>query len=120
MMAKKILPALAIAGLVAGPAAAQSPSASSLHPVCLWTQQIAGTTIVDPSTILFHTNDGRTYVNHLKGPCPGLKFHGFVYLTQSSTICSNAVPISVIETHETCALGVFEPVPGAKPPSYAP
>jgi hypothetical protein len=108
---------LALAG---NAALAQAPSATSQHPLCLWTATIEGTTVVNPSTILFHTRDGRTYVNTLKQPCPGLKFHGFAYLTHSDEICSNAVPISVIETGEVCALGVFTPAPNAKPWSYSP
>lgn len=110
---------LVLAGF-AGAAQAQSPSSSTQHPLCLWTYTIEGTTVVNPRTILFHTRDGRTYVNTLKAPCPGLKLHGFVYLTHSDEICSNAVPISVIATHEACALGVFTPAPNVKPWSYSP
>jgi hypothetical protein len=119
-VARTLISALALAALTGGVALAQAPSATSLRPLCLWTYTIEGTTVVNPSTILFHTRDGRTYVNTLKAPCPGLMLHGFVYLTHSSEICSNAVPISVIETHQACALGVFEPAPNVKPWSYSP
>jgi hypothetical protein len=115
-----LISAMALAGLAGEVALAQSPSATSLHPLCLATYTIEGTTVVNPSTILFHTRDGRTYVNTLKAPCPGLLLHGFVYLTHSSEICSNAVPIAVVQTHQACALGVFEPAPNAKPWSYSP
>ena len=111
---------LVLACFTVGAAQAQSPSSSTQHPLCLWTYTIEGTTVVDPRTILFHTRDGRTYVNTLKAPCPGLKLHGFTYLTHSDEICSNAVPISVIATHESCALGVFTPAPGVRPWSYSP
>jgi hypothetical protein len=84
---------------------------------CLWTYMIDHTHVVNPRTVVFYMKDGKAWTNTLKGPCPGLEFHGFGYVTHSDQICSNAVPIRVIETGEVCALGAF--APGA-PPRSAP
>ncbi|HEY1615810.1 MAG TPA: hypothetical protein VGF97_19215 [Rhizomicrobium sp.] len=98
---------------MATPAVLKSPN----NHVCLWTYMIDHTTTVDANTILFHLKNGQVWRNTLQGPCRGLKFHGFTYLTRSDTICSNAVPISVIETHEACSLGNFTATtPGEKSP----
>lgn len=107
---KTILLAAAIAGLAsAANAQGMGGQPAPANGVCLWTYNIDHTTTVDPSTVLFHMRNGEVWRNTLKGPCPGLKFHGFTYLTHSEQICSNGVPISVIATHEACSLGVFTP-----------
>ncbi|HEY2445075.1 MAG TPA: hypothetical protein VGI20_04990 [Rhizomicrobium sp.] len=107
---KTILFAAAVAGFAAAasaPGMAMPPAPA--NSVCLWTYNIDHTTVVNPSTVLFHMRNGEVWRNTLKGPCPGLKYHGFAYLTQSENICSNGVPITVIETHQACSLGVFTP-----------
>jgi hypothetical protein len=91
-----------------GPDAAANPASN-----CLWTYQIDHTHVVNPRTVLFYMKNGKVWTNTLKGPCPGLEFHGFSYVTHSDQICSNAVPIRVIETGEVCALGPFTPGPAA-------
>lgn len=92
-------------------------SAASRGMNCLWTYQIDHTHVVDPRTVVFYMKDGKAWTNTLKGPCPGLRFHGFSYVTHSDQICSNAVPIRVIETGEVCALGPFTP---GSPPKAVP
>jgi hypothetical protein len=77
--------------------------------VCLWTYQIDHTHVLNPRTVLFYMKDGHVWRNDLKGPCPGLTFNGFSFVTPSDNICSNAVPIKVIRTGETCSLGAFSP-----------
>jgi len=85
------------------------------QPACLWTYRIDHTHVVDARTVEFHMKDGKIWTNRLKGPCPGLLFHGFSYVTHSDEICSNAVPIRVVTTGEVCALGEF--TPGPPPPA---
>ena len=80
------------------------------HGVCLYPHEVDHTQVVDASTVLFHMKDGKIWKNTLKGPCPGLKFHGFAYVSNDvDEICSNAMPISVIESGEVCSLGAFTP-----------
>lgn len=99
--------------LLGGAAAAQpaADAAANNRANCLWTYQIDHTHVVDPRTVVFYMKDGKAWTNTLKGPCRGLEFHGFSYVTRSDQICSNAVPIRVIETGEVCALGAFTPAP---------
>lgn len=112
-----------IASLAIGTAFAQGAAYDApLHPadvkhnsVCLWTYLIDHTSTLDPSTILFHMRNGKIWKNTLPVPCPALKFHGFSFLTQDEYVCSNMQSIAVIETHEACMLGAFEPyVPAPK------
>ena len=93
---------------MAGPNQSQNPG----QHVCLQSTSIENTTTVDPSTILFHMRNGTVWKNTLKTPCPGLKFHGFTYLTRADEVCSNAQSIAVIETGEACQLGIFTPYTG--------
>lgn len=84
---------------------------------CLWTYMIDHTHVVNPRTVVFYMKDRKVWTNTLKVPCRGLEFHGFSYVTRSDQICSNAVPIRVIETGQVCALGQFTPGP---PPQAMP
>ena len=105
---------LATAGAVllvgATGALAQSPSASQAgNHICLWTKDIDHTHVVNPQTILFYTRDGHVWRNDLKGPCPGLQFHGFAYVTRSQQICGPEIGIHVLQSGEACVLGEFSP-----------
>jgi hypothetical protein len=100
------------AALFVGAAQAQGMMAAPGQHVCLQSTAIENTTTVDPSTILFHMRNGTVWKNTLKTPCPGLKFHGFSYLTRADEVCSNAQGIQVIETGEACQLGTFTPYTG--------
>jgi hypothetical protein len=91
-------------------ASAQSPSATPAgNHICLWTQDIDHTHVVNPQTILFYTRDGHVWQNDLKGPCPGLQFHGFTYATRSMQICGPEIGIRVLHSGEACVLGEFRP-----------
>ena len=115
MKAMKVMKAVAagavIAGLAIAPAAADvaKPVPPARNNVCLWTYLIDHTTTVDKSTILFHMRNGKIWKNTLVQPCPGLLFHGFAYVTRDGQICSNMQSIMVLETHQVCMLGAFEP-----------
>jgi hypothetical protein len=110
--------------LVAAPAVAQPapPPASmtGVGPVCIhpfWTQQdtINHTHVLDPQHVLFYMRDGKVLLNTLKGPCPGLMFHGFTFVTPEDDVCANSTHIQVIETHEACVLGPFTPYAPTSP-----
>lgn len=100
-----------------GNGTAQKLDAKHNH-VCLWAYLIDHTTTVDPSTILFHMRGGKIWKNTLRQPCPGLKFHGFAFVSEDQYVCSNMQAISVITTHQSCKLGAFEPytLPAPKQP----
>jgi hypothetical protein len=101
-------------GMMASPGQnpGQNPGQHPGQHVCLQSTAIENTTTVDASTILFHMRNGTVWKNTLKVPCPGLKFHGFSYLTRADEVCSDAQAISVIETGEACELGTFTPYAG--------
>ena len=106
--------ATAAAGLAlcwAGAAAAQMGAGTTTgggH-VCLWTYQIDHTHVLNKQTVLFYMKDGHVWRNDLKGPCPGLNFHGFDFVSHSDEICGPEIGIRVIRTGEACSLGEFSP-----------
>ena len=117
---KAIVITAVIAGLAIAPAFAkgEKPAPPTQKSVCLWTYQIDHTTVPDKNTILFYMRDGKVWKNTLSYPCPGLLFHGFAYVAHADQICSNMQSIQVIETHEVCMLGAFEPyTPPKKTPA---
>jgi hypothetical protein len=124
MNMKTFVLAAALSALLAGAAQAQGMGTPPPppRPVCLWTYMIDHTTTVDPTTVVFHMKNGAAWKNSLQAPCPGLKFHGFVYVVRGGDqICSNAQSIRVIETNEVCALGAFTPAgPPPAPAAYKP
>jgi hypothetical protein len=111
--------AAALALCVTSAANAGMDEAEGGHGICLYPHEIDHTQYINPTTVLFHMKDGKVYMNTLKGPCPGLAFHGFTYLANDvDEVCSNAMPISVIESHEACSLGTFTRY--TPPASYPP
>ncbi|HEX4157938.1 MAG TPA: hypothetical protein VHY79_05640 [Rhizomicrobium sp.] len=110
-----------LAAIIAAPALAQPAAPTTgVGPVCIhpfWTQQdtINHTHVLDPQHVLFYMRDGKVLLNTLKGPCPGLMFHGFSFVTPEDDICANSTHIQVIETHETCSLGPFTPYAPTSP-----
>jgi hypothetical protein len=114
-----------LAASVAVPALAQpAPPAhaptSGVGPICIhpfWTQQdeLNHTHVLDPQHVLFYMRDGQVLLNTLKGPCPGLMFHGFNFVTPEDDVCANSTHIQVLETHETCVLGPFTPYAPTSP-----
>lgn len=107
-MRSMIVAALA-AILLTGSAQAES-SASKKSPegrqVCLQAQFIDHTKVVNPRTVLFYMRGGKVWQNNLKTPCNGLTFHGFTVVGHETEICAGQ-GITVITTHEACALGGF-------------
>lgn len=113
-----------VAGLivaVARPAAAQSPSAPapSSQRICLNNQDVRSASSNDGKTMIFRMRNGTTYINHLRGVCPGLRFNGFIWeLRGINDICENQQTLRVLKSGEVCMLGKFDPPlpPGVKPP----
>jgi len=113
---RTIVIAAALAMLGAGIARADPPAPQEHHPVCLWTYQIDHTKTVDPKTIIFTMKNGDVWKNTLEGPCQGLMFNGFLYVTHDGSICENQQSIMVLRTHEVCLLGSFTKI--LKPPAH--
>jgi len=100
---KLILAVLALAGVTASvPAYADK--------ICLDTRKMVSSESKDGRTMLFKMRDGSTYVNHLRGYCPDLKFNGFVWTLQSgdTNVCENENSFRVLESGQICSLGKFE------------
>jgi len=111
---KKILAILALAGVtVSVPAYAEK--------ICLDTRKMVSSDSKDGRTMLFKMRDGSSYVNHLQGYCPDLKFTGFVWLLHSgdTKVCEFENTFSVLQSGQSCTLGKFEPTT-AKQASSAP
>ncbi|MGH6887937.1 MAG: hypothetical protein ACREHF_01865 [Rhizomicrobium sp.] len=123
---KTLSAAALLAALTAVPALAQPgpPPARTtgvgpvcLHPFSTPDDAINHTHVLDPRHVLFYMRDGKVWLNTLKGPCRGLMFHGFSFVTAQDDVCANSTPIRVVESGETCTLGPFTPyaptAPGA-------
>jgi hypothetical protein len=111
--------AFAAAPALAQPGTPHSPM-TGVGPVCLRPfsspqDEINHTHVLDPRHVLFYLRDGRVLLNTLKGPCPGLMFHGFSFVTPEDDVCANSTPIRVIESGETCTLGPFTPYAPTSP-----
>ncbi len=112
-------------GLMAGmifavtlPAAAQ-PASPPAPRICLNNQDVQSTRSDDGKTMIFRMRNGQTYINHLRGSCPGLRFNGFIWVLRGiDQICENQQSLRVLRSGEVCMLGKFDPPlpPGAKPP----
>lgn len=106
----KLLPfALALQLAAAGQALAAPEQVSPDNNNCLWVRDIDHTSVVDSKTVLFHMRDHTVWKNTLPTACPALNFHGFVFHSNSERVCSGVTPITVLVTHEVCALGQFDP-----------
>ena len=113
---------MAILAATAVPAAAQPAPGqpTSGQKVCLNNQDVLSTTSTDGKTMVFKMRNGTTYINHLRGPCPGLRFNGFAWeLRGINDICENQQTLRVLRSGEVCMLGKFDPPlpPGAKVPA---
>jgi hypothetical protein len=101
---KKIMAVLALAGVaVSMPAYAAK--------VCLDTRKMVSSDSKDGRTMVFKMRDGSTYVNHLQGYCPDLKYTGFVWLMHSgdTNVCEMENTFQVIQSGQSCTLGKFDP-----------
>jgi hypothetical protein len=110
-----------LAAATAVPAAAQpAPSQPPAQKICLNNQDVQSAQSTDGKTMVFKMRNGTTYINHLRGSCPGLKFNGFAWeLRGINDICENQQTLRVLRSGEVCMLGKFDPpLPrGAKVPT---
>ena len=101
---KKILAVLTLASVgVSVPAYAEK--------ICLDTRKMVSSDSKDGRTMVFKMRDGNTYVNHLQGYCPDLKFTGFVWRLQAgdTKVCERENTFSVMQSGQICTLGMFDP-----------
>ena len=104
---KKIVAALALASvMVSVPAYAAK--------VCLDVRKMVSSTSKDGRIMVFKMRDGSTYVNHLQGFCPDLKYMGFVWQMPSgdTNVCENENTFRVLDSGQNCTLGKFDPPTG--------
>ena len=100
-----ILSALLAAGAALAAPAAQAQDARP-SPICLQSERIDRTDVVNPKEILFRMKDGTVYRSDLRTPCTSLRFNGFVYVTPMDEVCG-AQSIRVLRTNQVCVLGNF-------------
>jgi hypothetical protein len=75
---------------------------------CLETRDIMDTRS-DGKIMEFQMRDGRTYINHLQGICPDLKFSGFVWTVRGlGQVCENVQGLRALSSGQTCVLGKFD------------
>lgn len=82
--------------------------------ICLDTRKMVTSDSKDGRTMLFKMRDGSTYVNHLQGYCPDLKFMGFAWRLQAgdTKVCEFENTFNVLQSGQSCTLGKFEPTTG--------
>jgi hypothetical protein len=77
-------------------------------PICLDSLRVRNTTIPDARHIIFHMQDGSTWINELRYRCPGLKWNGFVYEPFAGReVCENLQTVRALWDSQTCMLGSF-------------
>jgi hypothetical protein len=101
---KKIATALTLAGtlaILAAPAHANT---------CLDIREMVSSTSKDGKIMVFKMRDGTTWVNHLRGSCPDLRFMGFAWTLHSgdTKVCENAQTLQVLQSPQICVLGKFD------------
>lgn len=103
----KVIVALILAGFAAAPAYAANN--------CIDLRDIVSSKSKDGKTMVFQMKDGTTLVNHLKGSCPDLKYHGFAWQTRTgdTRVCENEDSFNVLQSMQVCVLGKFDRQPMA-------
>ena len=105
---KKIVTALTLAGtLTVTLAALAAPAYAN---TCLDTRKMVSSTSKDGKIMVFKMRDGTTWVNHLRGSCPDLKFMGFAWMLHSgdTNVCENEQSFQVLQSPQICVLGKFD------------
>ena len=81
--------------------------------ICIATRNVMDTQPQgDGKAIFFRLYDGSTWRNDLKGNCPDLRFHGFVWSVQNpdGSVCENTQSLRVLDSGQVCVLGKFTQV----------
>jgi hypothetical protein len=108
---KRFLAVMALAGMAfAAPALAAT--------TCLESRDIVSSNSKDGKVMVFKMRNGQTYVNHLQGSCPDLKFNGFVWVLRSgdTKVCERQQSLRTLQSGQVCMLGAFDPPTMGKPP----
>ena len=85
-------------------------SSPAVANTCLQTQDIVSAQSNDGKLMVFQMKNGQSYVNHLQGSCPDLKFNGFVWTVRGiGTVCENMQSLRVLNSGQVCVLGQFDP-----------
>jgi len=108
---KRLVPLAALAAMGVATFATGAAAYTESKPICLKTDRIDKTTVVNERKILFRMKDGRVYSSELRQPCLGLRFNGFVYVTSYMEVCGGSQSIRVLNTGQVCTLGNFVPEP---------
>ena len=109
---KKLLSVLTLTGILTGTLAGLAAPAHAN--ICLDIRQMVSSTSKDGRTMVFKMKDGTTWVNHLQGFCPDLKFMGFAWRLESgdTQVCERQQSFQVLQSPEFCVLGNFDaPIP---------
>ena len=104
---KKIAAALTLAGLTLTSLAIAAPATAN---TCLDTRKMVSSASKDGRIMVFKMRDGTTWVNHLQGYCPDLKFTGFAWQLHAgdTNVCENQNTFSVLQSGQSCTLGKFD------------
>jgi hypothetical protein len=106
--------AMAAAGLLSAPA----PAAEAGKPVCLETNRIDHTEVLNDHQILFYMNGKKIWLNTLSQPCTTLtRQDGFAWESSIPRYCDNLEIIRVLRTGQVCQLGAFTPYEKPAKPS---
>jgi hypothetical protein len=99
-MGKLITALTVVAAVLVSPAFADT---------CLDTRDIVNARSDDGKIMKFQMRNGETYINHLRGSCPDLKFNGFVWTVRGlDRVCANVQSLRVLNSGQICGLGDFD------------
>jgi len=106
---KKILTVLTLTGILTGTFAGALAVPAHAN-TCLDTRKMVSSESKDGRIMVFKMRDGTTWVNHLQGYCPDLKFMGFAWRLQAgdTNVCENEQSFQVLQSPEVCVLGKFD------------
>ncbi len=86
---------------------------------CINSREIVSSKSDDGKLMVFKMRDGKTYVNHLRGSCPDLRFNGFAWVLRSgdTQICEDEQSLRTLQSGQVCVLGKLDPPPMKAPMS---
>ena len=124
-MYRVALAALSLGGLLMAsacsddtPPATETSDSDAQKGICIPTDFIDHSDVVDDQTIIFHMKGGIAWRNTLRFSCTSLKNEGgFAFVTDFPEVCANAQTIRVLRSGILCELGQFTPY---TPPPAAP
>ena len=105
--------------IVAGVAMAALPASAK---TCIDTRDIVSSKSDDGKVMVFEMKNGQTLTNKLRGVCPALKYHGYVWQLRSgdTNVCDNSHSLQVLQSGQICLLGKFDVAPRKQAMSAVP